>query len=107
MSAINVDESNFQSNVLDVSGKPVLIDFWAPWCGPCQMQGPIVDDVAEEVGDKAVVGKINVDEAQSLAAKYGVMSIPSLKVFKDGVVVEEMVGVHQKTDLLSLIEKHS
>jgi len=107
MATLEISEDNFQSKVLDVKGKPILIDFWAPWCGPCQMQGPIIDELAGEVGDKAVIGKINVDDNQQLAGKYGIMSIPALIVFKDGEAVENMVGVHQKEDLLKVIEKHS
>ena len=85
----------------------VLVDFWAPWCGPCQMQGPIIDELAGEVGDKAVIGKVNVDDNQELAGKYGIMSIPALIIFKDGEVVDNMVGVHQKDDLLKVIENNS
>ena len=107
MSAKEFTGDSFQSEVLGVKDKPVLVDFWAPWCGPCQMQGPIVDELSAEVGDKAVIGKINVDENQELAGRYGIMSIPSLLVFKNGDVVESMVGVHQKEDLMALIEKHS
>lgn len=107
MAAKELTQDNFQADVLDVKDKPVLVDFWAPWCGPCQMQGPIIDELAGEVGDKAVVGKVNVDDNQDLAGKYGIMSIPALIVFKDGEVVENMVGVHQKDDLMKVIEKHS
>lgn len=107
MAALEVTNDNFQKQVLDVKGKPVLVDFWAAWCGPCQMQGPIIDELAGEVGDKAVIAKCDVDSNQDLAGKYGIMSIPALKVFKDGEVVEDMVGVHQKEDLLKVIEKHS
>lgn len=107
MAAKQTGEKSFKSDVLDVKGVPVLVDFWAPWCGPCQMQGPIIDELAGEVGDKAVIAKVNVDENTDLAGKYGVMSIPALKVFKNGEVVEELVGVHQKDQLQELIKKHS
>lgn len=107
MPALEVSQDNFQKMVLEVSGKPVLVDFWAPWCGPCQMQGPIIDELAGEVGSKAVIAKVNVDDNSDLAGQYGVMSIPALKVFKDGEVVEELVGVHQKDDLEKLIAKYS
>ncbi len=107
MAALEITQDNFQAEVLNVKGKLVLVDFWAPWCGPCQMQGPIIDELSDEVGDKAVIGKINVDENQELAGKYGIMSIPALIIFKDGEVVDNMVGVHQKNDLLKVIENNS
>ncbi len=107
MAVIDSTQESFQADVLDVKGKVVLVDFWAPWCGPCQMQGPILDELAGEVGDKAVVVKVNVDENGELAGQYGVMSIPALKVFKDGEIVEDMVGVHQKDQLMEVIENHS
>ncbi len=107
MAALEITQDNFQAEVLDVKGKLALVDFWAPWCGPCQMQGPIIDELAGEVGDKAVIGKVNVDDNQELAGKYGIMSIPALIIFKDGEVVDNMVGVHQKDDLLKVIENNS
>ncbi len=107
MAALEITQDNFQTEVLNVKGKLVLIDFWAPWCGPCQMQGPIIDELSGEVGDKAVIGKVNVDDNQELAGKYGIMSIPALIIFKDGEVVDNMVGVHQKNDLLKVIENNS
>lgn len=107
MAALEVTQDSFKKAVLDVKGKPVLVDFWAPWCGPCQMQGPIIDELSKEVGAKAVIVKVNVDDHSELAGKYGIMSIPALKVFKDGEVVEDLVGVHQKSDLLKIIERHS
>jgi len=107
MGALTITDANFKEKVLDVKGKPVLVDFWAPWCGPCQMQGPIIDELAGEIGDKAVIGKVNVDDNQDAAGTYGIMSIPALLVFKDGEMVENMVGVHQKKDLLEVIERNS
>jgi thioredoxin 1 len=107
MAVIDANGDNFRAEVLDTKGLPVLVDFWAPWCGPCQMQGPILDDLAGEVDGKAKIVKVNVDENTDLASQYGVMSIPALKVFKDGSVVEEMVGVHQKDQLLEVIRNHS
>lgn len=107
MTVFDVTDADFKQVVLEVKGKPVLVDFWAPWCGPCQMQGPIIHELASEVGEKAVVVKVNVDDSPELAGRYGVMSIPALKVFKDGEVVEEMVGVHQKNDLMKVIEQYS
>lgn len=107
MSVLEATQDNFQSNVLDLKDKPVLVDFWATWCGPCQTQGPIIDELAGEIGDKAVIAKLDVDENQDIAGNYGVMSIPTLLIFKNGEVVEQLVGVHQKEALLKLIEKHS
>ena len=107
MSVLVVTQDNFQTHILGAKGKVALVDFWATWCGPCQTQGPIVDELASDIGDKAVIAKLDVDENQDIAGQYGVMSIPTLLLFKDGEVVEQMVGVHQKEDLLKAIEKHS
>jgi thioredoxin 1 len=107
MAVVEFTNDTFQKEALDVKGKVVLVDFWAPWCGPCQIQGPILDQLADEVGDKAVIGKVNVDDNGELAGQYGVMSIPALKVFKDGELVEDMVGVHQKEQLMELIDKYA
>ena len=82
----------------------VLVDFWAPWCGPCRMQGPILDDVAKTVGDAAVIAKINIDENTATAAKFGVQSIPTLLLFKDGKVVKQYVGVQRKDELVGAIQ---
>lgn len=101
MSIINVNSSNFEQEVLK-SDKPVLIDFWAEWCGPCKMLSPVVDQVAEEnAGIK--VCKLNVDDAQDIAIQYGVMSIPTLIVFKDGKAVDQSVGVVPKAAIEELI----
>ncbi len=81
-----------------------LVDFWAPWCGPCMMQGPIVEKVAESVGDKATVAKMNVDEAQQSAAQFGIRSIPTIIIFKDGKPVQQFVGVQSEDKLISAIE---
>ncbi len=107
MPATDTNGDSFQSDVLDVKDMVVLVDFWAPWCGPCKMQGPIIDELADEMEGKAKFVKINVDENNELASKYGIMSIPALKVFKNGEVVEEMVGVHDKEQLTAVIENHS
>lgn len=96
-------DQNFEQEVLK-SDKPVLVDFWAPWCGPCQMMGPIINDLAVEMGDKAKVGKLNVDENPDTAAQFGIMSIPSIKIFKDGKVVKEFVGVQNKDGLKTELE---
>lgn len=101
-------EDNFQQEAIEASkNKPVLVDFYADWCGPCKMQGPIIDEVAEEVSDKAIVGKVNIDEHQSVASQYKVMSIPTLILFKDGEAKETLSGMQAKDNLLELIEKYS
>jgi thioredoxin 1 len=98
---------NFQKEAIEASKeKPVLVDFFASWCGPCKMQAPIIDEVAKEVGDKAVVGKLNTEEAQEVAGKYGVMSIPTLIIFRNGEPAETMVGMQPKEGLIEAIEKH-
>lgn len=106
MAAIDVNQAEFQAKVLD-SEKLVIVDFWAPWCGPCKMQTPILEELAEEMGDKVLVVKVNVDDNNDLSQQYGIMSIPALKFFKGGEVVEEKVGVTQKEDLMEIIKKHS
>ena len=102
MSAIALTKDNFEKEVLQ-SDKPVLVDFWAPWCGPCRMVSPIVDEIAGEI-DHAKVGKVNVDEQSELAAQYGVMSIPTLIVFKNGKIAQQAVGARDKTGLLDLLK---
>ena len=101
MSVIHINKSNFQNEVLD-SEKPVLLDFWAPWCGPCRMVTPIVDEIAAERGD-IKVGKVNVDEERELASQFGVMSIPTLVVIKGGRVVNQMVGARPKSQILAML----
>ena len=102
MASIQVNEENFESEVLK-STVPVLVDFWAPWCGPCQMMGPIVEEVSGAVEGKAKVCKINVDENEELAQKYAVMSIPNFVVFKNGEVSGQAVGAVGKEKLLELL----
>ncbi len=98
------DVSDFDNKIIK-SGKPVLVDFWAPWCGPCKMVAPELEAVAEEYGDKALVAKINVDEQQQLAGRYNVMSIPTLLILKDGKEVERLVGYRPRKDLMDAIDK--
>ncbi len=102
MAAIKVTKENF--NDVLASQVPVLVDFWAPWCGPCRMIAPVVEGISEELGEKAVIGKINVDEQPELASRFGVMSIPTLAVFKDGRLAGSLVGVRSKQDILKLLE---
>ena len=101
MSAINVNKNNFNQEVLN-SDKPVLMDFWAPWCGPCRMVVPLVEEIAEERSDIKVV-KINVDEEQELAMQFGVMSIPTLVVMKSGRIVNQAVGARPKAQILATL----
>ena len=101
MSALNINKNNFQEEVLN-SKVPVLLDFWAPWCGPCRMVVPIIDEIAGERSD-IKVGKVNVDEEAELAGEFGVMSIPTLVVLKDGQVVNKAVGARSKNQILGLL----
>ena len=102
MAVINVTNSNFRTEVLE-SDRPVLVDFWAPWCGPCRMVSPIVDEIAEE-NASIKVAKINIDEQPQLASQYGVMSIPTLMLFENGDVVDKAVGARNKTFILQMLE---
>ena len=101
MSAIHIDLNNFQKEVIQ-SEQPVLLDFWAPWCGPCRMVGPVLDEIARERPD-VKVAKVNVDEQPELAMQFQVMSIPMLVVFKDGKVVNQAVGARPKAQILSML----
>ena len=101
MSVITITKSNFHEEAVN-SSKPVLLDFWAPWCGPCRMVSPIVDEIAAERSD-IKVGKINVDQQPELASQFGVMSIPTLVVMKDGKIVHQMVGARPKIQILAML----
>ncbi len=103
MAVVTVTENNFDQDVLK-SDKPVLVDFWASWCGPCRMVSPIVDEIGNESDGRYRVGKINVDEEPDLAARYNVMSIPTLMVFKNGELAKTSVGVRSKQDILSMLD---
>ncbi|MDL2229208.1 thioredoxin [Treponema sp. OttesenSCG-928-L16] len=101
MTAMEITKDNFEKEVLQ-SDKPVLLDFWAPWCGPCQMVGPVIDSIAKEAAH-AKVGKVNIDEQQELAQKFDVMSIPTLIVMKNGKVVQNVVGARPKETILAML----
>ena len=103
MSAISLNSNNFKEIALN-SDKPVLIDFWATWCGPCRMQSPIVEELADELEGSAVVAKLDVDENPELAAQFSVMSIPTLIVVKDGKIVGHRTGVTPKGTLLDMLD---
>ena len=101
---IEFTDSNFEEEVLK-SDKPCLVDFWAEWCGPCRMVGPIVEEIASEYAEKLKVGKLNVDQNGQTAAKYGIMSIPSLLIFNQGKVVDQIVGAAPKKQFVERIDK--
>lgn len=101
--ALEVNEANFHEEVLE-AGQPVLVDFWAPWCGYCQRLLPIIDELAAESSDKMKIVKLNVDENRALAQKYGVMSLPTLVLFKNGEQVEKLLGFMPKANILAKIE---
>lgn len=101
MSVIVITQENFADEVLHAE-KPVLLDFWAGWCGPCRMMSPIVDEIAAERGD-IKVGKVNVDEQEALAARFGIMSIPTLMVFKGGKAVQQSAGLRPKEEILAML----
>lgn len=98
------NDANFESEVLK-SEVPVLVDFWAPWCGPCRVMAPVIDELAKEFEGKAKVGKVNVDENKPLAERYSIMSIPTLIIFKNGQVAGQMVGTATKTLLAKKLEQ--
>jgi thioredoxin 1 len=100
-----LDKDNFEQEVIQ-SDKPVLIDFWASWCGPCRAVAPVIDQLAEEFSGKAKVGKINVDEQNELASRYRIMSIPTVMLFKNGQVVEKLIGARSREEFSKLIENN-
>ncbi|HYE31589.1 MAG TPA: thioredoxin [Methylomirabilota bacterium] len=101
---LTITEANFQNEVLQ-STQPVLVDFWAEWCGPCKMIGPVIDELATEYQGRAKVGKVNVDHDQGLASKFRITGIPTLLVFKGGQVVEQIVGARPKKDLKASLDR--
>ena len=102
MSAMTINNANFEEEVLR-SDRPVLVDFWASWCGPCRMVAPIVEEIARE-HPELKVGKVNVDEEPQLASRFGIMSIPTLLVFRDGKLANQMVGARPKDDILAMLK---
>ena len=103
--ALEFTDENFENLVLK-SDKPVLVDFWATWCGPCRAIAPVIDELHEELEGKAVIGKVNIDENSDTPVTYGVRNIPTLLVFKNGQVVETLVGNQPKSTLVELLESH-
>ena len=101
--ALEITDSNFEETVLK-SDKPVMVDFWAAWCGPCRMVGPIIDELSNEYEGKAVVGKVDIDSNQQYAAQFGVRSIPTVLVFKNGELVDRKVGVSSKNDYAQALD---
>ncbi len=102
-SYVTVNDNNFSSEVLE-NQKPVLVDFWAPWCGPCQAMGPTIRELADEFQPRAVVAKVNVDDNPDLAARYSIRSIPTLMIFQNGEVVDQLVGTMPKSTLAQKLE---
>jgi thioredoxin 1 len=105
MAQITLDEKNFEKEVLN-SSLPVMVDFWAVWCGPCKVLGPIVEEIAKDYDGKLKVGKVNVDENNALAARYGIMSIPTLKFFKNGKLQGELIGAAPKSSIEEELKKY-
>ena len=103
--AIEFTDENFKELVLE-SDKPVLVDFWAEWCGPCRTIAPIIDDLHEELDGKAIIGKVNIDENSDTPVNYGVRNIPTLLIFKNGQVVDTLVGMQPKGKIIEKIESH-
>jgi len=102
--ALELNDSNFEELVLKAD-KPVVVDFWAEWCGPCRIIGPIVNEIAEDYKDKAIVGKVDVDNNPNIAAKYGIRNIPTVLYFKNGIVADKQVGVVPKSNFINRLEK--
>lgn len=105
MEAIELNAGNFDEVVLK-SEKTVMVDFWATWCGPCSVMSPLVDEVAKEQKDRLVVGKLNCDESMDIAQRYGITGIPAFLIFKDGEVVDKVMGAMPKGELLAAVEKY-
>ncbi|WP_027417777.1 thioredoxin [Aneurinibacillus terranovensis] len=104
MAIVQVSDNNFQTEV--ESGGTVLVDFWAPWCGPCKMIAPVLEEISSDLGDKLKIAKVNVDENPGSAQRFGIMSIPTLMLVKDGQVVDKVIGFQPKENLMNAINKH-
>ena len=102
--AIEVTDDTFESTITD--NKLVLVDFWAPWCGPCRMVAPVLDEIAGEHGDKVTIVKVNTDENQAVASKHGIMSIPTMMLFKDGEKIDQIVGALPKPQIMAKLQPH-
>ena len=105
MEVLHLTDENFEKEILEFKGV-ALVDFWAPWCGPCQMVGPVIDELTEDFEEGVKIGKVNVDEHSALAQKYEIMSIPAVFIFKDGEVVEQIIGAQAKATYKEAIQKH-
>ncbi|MBR1802623.1 MAG: thioredoxin [Clostridia bacterium] len=104
MGVLKLNEENFEKEVMQ-SEKPVIVDFYADWCGPCKMMSPVIDEIAEELGDNVKVGKVNSDECMDLAEQYSIMSIPTIMIFKNGTVAKTFVGVTNKADIINAVNE--
>ena len=102
---VTLTNGNFESEVKN-AGTPILVDFWAEWCGPCRMVAPVLEQIADEMHGKVRIGKVNVDEESSLAGRYGIQSIPTLLLFKDGRVVDQYIGATSRDVLVKMLQKH-
>ncbi len=101
---IEVTDDTFEATIAD--NKLVLVDFWAPWCGPCRMVGPVLDEIAGDHSDKVTIAKVNTDENQAVASQHGIMSIPTMMLFKDGQKIDQMVGALPKPQIMAKLEPH-
>ena len=104
MAQLQLTDSSFEKEVLQTN-VPVLVDFWAPWCGPCRMIAPILDEISKEYGEKVKIAKLNTDENQGAAARYKISAIPTLLFFKNGKVIDQMVGVHSKNEIKKRLDQ--